>query len=189
MNKLDTIKEKMQKKTGFGEQVNKFIKTVEKEAEKKVIKSVQGKVLENVSNLIQEVQNLLSTNTNSYDGLIKYLEEKAKEVKNSKDESDRMYKSVLAGLSTLAKQTQKVYITNPEKNLTKAQIREAFSESLKVVEKIIAGKNQVPESGAVKYNGSGRIETITENYGSYTIRTSILYTADGKVSSWKSVKV
>lgn len=201
MNKLETVKNKLKTKRGIGsifsefeksvekqkQAADKFIEAVEDKAVAKVVKSAQGKLLEQSKNLVNDVKKILEENKDGFQAVISYLEYQEKRIKTSSEVSEKVYQNIVSSLKDLAKQTQEVTVTNHPKGITKKQISEAFTNALEEVKNILTGQDEVPGSVSVTYNMQGKVSMIVENYEDYKLTTSIRYT-DGKVSSWTTTR-
>jgi hypothetical protein len=190
MSKLETLKNKIKERGGFSTEVNNFVALIEKKAAEKITQSVQKELIEHVDTLVKDIQGLLEKQTNGFQEIIDYLEKKSGE---STTQSNEGFTTILEGLEKLAKQadkTQKVSVTNPSqlKILTQAQAKQAFSEALQAIQKILLNQNEVPESVNVSYGTNEKVTRITERYASFSLITTIRYDGANKVVGWTTNK-
>jgi hypothetical protein len=176
-------------KKELSQNIDEFVKSVEKETIKKVAKTAQAKLVIHISSLINELQSIIQDQSKGFERVISYLDAKSKEKDTIAEDIKESHKNILNAFKELVTNTQNIKVTNNSKNLTKKEVQYAFSGALDTIKNILIKNNDVPNSVSVGYNGLGKVSTITQNYGDYRLVTTIQYNFDGKVSSWKTNKI
>ena len=189
MNKrLEAIREKI-KGTPAKEAFDAFLRTVEKD----VHESAAQKLNEDIQGIVIEVKEILSRRDQGFRDLHAYLEFQRMELNKGFDVNEQVISRVLDGiekLSTSLKLTQKVSVTNPNAvKLSKADIRDAFIDSLDTVQKLLQSQNELPDSVNLGYDARTKsVNRIEELYPDHRIVTSIRYDNFGNVSGWQTVR-
>lgn len=186
--KLEKVKEKMRlaKQKSLDPQIKSLIDSIEKAAVESAEKSLEAKLIDRVTGLVESIKAVVEKQGEDTQALIEFLEAQKQDYEDlSKVEREKLT-GITDVLIDMAKELQKVKEAvkgqkYPELKVEYERIEKSFVKALDEVVKVLVNVNLEPNTVDMSYNTKGQLKSIVENYSSFTVTREIVYGRNGKI--------
>jgi hypothetical protein len=191
--KLESIQKQLQADGAVTEKMNEAIAILKQQTMGDAKKAASLHMFAQVSKVTTKVREMMQQQNDGMKSLIRYLEQKEREAEEREFDTKEIYVQVVTGLKNIAYQldrTQKVRVTNHyrRQTVTKSEMTEVMTASIDMIEKVLAGKDEIEDAGQIYFTHDHKPSVIERKFSNYTIKTQFTYDNMTNSVKWVNTK-